>query len=163
MSYTTQRLKTTLAERLADDRAQLEALKAITIKTTHKALTNRSIEGARLGDYIDIGKALYISYYVENGSGYKQYKSRDITVYTYQNPDGSEIGAEHGLRISRTMTPTEARAELDRIIDGLQESITSIEADYKQADKIAAKYDKLSDQMESFLDGLTWASRGALK
>lgn len=163
MLSTAERLKTALAERLADDRAELAALEAVTINTKHKTLTNRAVEGARLGDYIGIGKALYISYYVEQPNGAKHYKSRDVTVYTYQNPDGSEIGTEGISRISRTMTPTEARAELDRVIEQKRESINDIMEDYLQADKLGAKYDKLNGELEQFMDGLSWAARGILR
>ena len=54
-------LEQALAKRINESEAELEALKAVTINTTHKTLTNRAVEHGRIGDYIGINKALFVN------------------------------------------------------------------------------------------------------
>lgn len=157
-TITAKDLQTVLANRINEAEAELEALKAVTINTGHKTLTNKAVTGGRIGDYIGIGKALFVSY-----QSYHRYMSTDLVAYTYTNPDGTEIGVNGFIRTSRTLTPTELRERLDDLIASRASDIGYLKADLVNATKIVAKYNKMAEQMETFRDGLTWATRGVLK
>lgn len=155
---TTKELQDVLATRINEAEAELEALKAVTINTEHKTLTNKAITGGRIGDYIGIGKALFVSY-----KSYNRYMSTDLLAYSYENPDGTEIGTNGMIRISRTMTPLELKSSLDKFIASREISLKSLKVDLINAAKIVAKYNRLSAQLNELLDGTTWATRGVLK
>jgi len=151
-------LKNELATRINEVEAELEALEKVTINTNHKTLTNRTVENGRIGDYIGIGKALFVSY-----KSYNRYMSTDITAYTYEDENGQELGTNGIMRISRTMTPLELHTALDKVIEGRKESLKKLKLDLVNADRIVKKYNKLATQMNELTEGLTWATRAVLK
>lgn len=160
---TADEINTNLRERIEETRAELKALKGVKINTNHKTLTNKSItgEGARIGDYLSIGKALYVSYVVETGER-RKYMSRDITAYTYNNPDGTEIGSNGIMRISRTMTPSELDAQLQSIIATLANELTALEQEKIRAGEIAKKHNELVAQLKEFNDSVSYASKAQI-
>lgn len=162
MAYakTTENLQHVLAKRINEEEAEIKALEGVKINTKHKALTNRTVEGegARVGDYIGLGKALYVSYRSNN-----KYMSTDLIAYTYNNPDGTEIGSAGGLRTSRTMTPLELQTSLIKMIEGRKASLIELKKDLANAKRIVAKFNKINEQIESFNNSVTWATRSELK
>ena len=160
---TKEEIRRNLQARIDETAAELAALKGVKIDTTHKTLTNRSIsgEGARIDNYLSIGKALYVSYTVKTAE-HTRYASRDITAYTYNNPDGTEIGSNGFLRISRTMTPTELNDLLQDVKDGLANTIGELKSEYRRADSIARKHNKLVEQINTFNDGLSYAGKAQI-
>ena len=155
---TVKELQTVLAGRINETEAELEALKAVQINTSHKTLTSRAVTGGRIGDYLGIDKALYVSYQAGH-----RYMSFDMIAYSYAHPDGSEIGVNGGLRISRTVSPAELRDNLDKVIAGREASLLQLKTDLVNADKIIAKYNRLAEQMSQLLDSTSYATRGVLK
>lgn len=171
MSYhhpiTVDEVRNNVQERIAQTEAELQALKGVTINTKHKTLTNRAIDGpgARIGDYIGIDKALYVSYYADEsatGGSSRHYMSRDITAYTYNNPDGSEIGVDGCMRISRTMTPAELNDVLQSIIAGLANNLTALRREKMRAETIAKQHNRLVDQLKKFNDSVSYASKAQI-
>ena len=160
----TDTLKEVLATRIEEAEAELRALKAVAINNKHKALNNRSvwseIDGVnvRVGDYLSIGKALYVSYQVN-----QRYYTTDITAYSYVDEDGKELGVEGYRRISRTITPIELQKVLDSVILNRKDGIKVLKHDLANANTIIKKYNALSDKLENLRDSLSWASRGVLK
>lgn len=149
---TKESLEQTLSARINKAESELTALKAVTINTKHKSLTNRTIENGRIGDYIGIGKALYVDYWADH-----RYLTTDITAYVYTGEvDGY-------LRVSRTMTPTELRETLDDMITGREASLLELKADLTNAKQIITKYNTLAKQLDDLLDSVTWATRSVLK
>lgn len=146
--------------RLAELQAELYALDGVTIDTKHKTLTNRAISGfgARIDDYLSIGNALYVSYQVKHPDGHTQYASRTISAYTYEYPDGTEIGVNGFLRISRTMTPTELVAEVTRVMQGLEESIALLKSERKRAQTLVNQHNKLVAVIKKHNDGVSYNS-----
>lgn len=159
---TPEQIRNNLAGRLAEERAELEALKAVKLNTKHNVLTNRAIEGATVFNYMDINKAIRVSYTVENENGGRRYCSREITAYTYNNPDGSEIGTNGILRISRTYTLAELAEVLRDIIESKAEFIGTLESEERRADEIAAEHNALVDQVNKFNDGVSYASKAQI-
>lgn len=167
---TKEQLEQALTHRINQAQAELRALKAVTINTKHKALTNRTITtdgidgvSARIGDYSSLGKALYVYYQFRKDGVYLSNEMTDITAYTYQNPDGTEIGSEGGLRTSRTMTPIELKTVLDGVIAGREVGLNNLKADLVNAKAIVSTYNTLAKQMNELLDSTTWATRAVLK
>lgn len=153
-TITRQEVEQTLAKRINEAEAELEALKGVTINTNHKTLTNKAVDGGRIGDYIGIGKALYINYFAD-----RNYKTTDITAYSYTDENGNEIGSEGGLRISRTITPLELRKLLDSVIEERAKSLKALKLDLVNASKIVTKHNKLAEQLEALENSVTWATR----
>ena len=159
MSYhhkvTKEAIREKLGMRIAEIEAELKALKGVKINTDHKVLTNRAIsgKGARIGDYIGIGKALYVSYTVDQskyGGSPIKYMSRDITAYSYYDENGKELGSEDCLRISRTITPKELAVIVEDIKDGLASTIGNLKSEYSRAESIARKQNALVDKIDEF-------------
>lgn len=163
-TMTADEIRQNVQQRIDEYTAELKALKGVKIDTKHKTLTNRAIsgEGARIGDYIGIGKALYVSYTIEHNDGSRRYASRDITAYSYNNPDGSEIGSEGYRRISRTITPAELAVIVQDVRDGLASTIGDLRSEYRRADSIAKKRNALVDKINAFNDSVSYASKAAL-
>jgi len=167
MSYhptiTAEQIREKLGMRIAEHEAELKALKGVKIDTKHKTLTNRAIsgEGARIGDYIGINKALYVSYVVEHGHSCK-YMNRDITAYSYYDENGQELGTKDYTRISRTITPAELATVVRDVMDGLASTIGQLKSEYKRADAIAKKHNKLVEQLKAFNDGVSYASEAQI-
>lgn len=155
---TTKELQNTLATRINEAEAELAALKAVTINVEHKTLTKKAVTNGRIGDYLSLGKALYVDYQVNH-----RYLHMDINAYTYENPDGTQIGTDGFLRISRTMTPLELKESLDKAIASREVSLAALKLDLVNAKRITAKYNRLSEQMDELRNGLSWAARGVLK
>jgi len=152
-----------LGLRIAEAEAELEALKGVKINTDHKVLTNRAIsgKGARIGDYIGIGKALYVSYTVDHskyGGSPMKYMSRDITAYSYYDENGAELGSKECLRISRTITPAELAVIVQDVKDGLASAIGDLKSEYRRADSIARKQNALVDKIDEFNKSVSYAS-----
>lgn len=157
-------IRKNLEKRIIENTAELEALKGVKIDTKHKTLTNKAIsgEGARIGDYIGIGKALYVSYAVKYKDGHTKYDKRDITAYTYNNEDGTEIGTIGIMRQSRTMTPSELNDVLIDIKDGLASTIGCLQSEYRRAESIAKKHNALVAKITEFNAGLSYASEAQI-
>jgi hypothetical protein len=161
---TAERIRTSLQKRLDEETAELEALKNVSINTDHKTLTNRAItgDGARIGDYLGINKALFVSYIVAYSDGSKRYASRDITAYSYYDEAGKEIGANGCIRISRTITPAELADILRDVIESKAEFIGTLQSEFKRAETIAKKHNALVKQINEFNDSVSYASEAQL-
>lgn len=163
-TITKEQLEQALAHRINEAEAELQALKAVAINTNHKTLTNRAVWSERdgvsvkIGDYSSIGKALYVYYQAGH-----RYQSTDITAYTYNNPDGTEIGVEGFVRISRTLTPAELQKSLDDIIEGRKKSLKGLKADLVNAEKIVSKHNKIANDLTALENSVTWATRGVMR
>lgn len=163
-TITKEQIREKLAARIAENEAELKALKGIKIDASHKVLTNRAVSGenARIGDYIGLGKALFVFYSVEYKDGHSRHFTRDITAYSYEDENGQEIGSSGGLRISRTITPAELAVIIQDIKDGLASNITNLKSEYRRADTIAKKHNALVEKIEAFNDGLSYASEAQI-
>ena len=158
MTTTKEHLEQKLAARINETEAELEALKAVTINTKHRTLTNRAVTGGRISDYLGIGKALYISFY----SGHR-FQTIDITAYTYYNPDGTEIGVDGIMRKSRTMTPAELADQVADLIKHREHDLRAYKHDLVNAGEIAEQWEALEQRRRDLLGGVTWATREALR
>lgn len=147
-----------LTARINQAEAELAAIKNVKINTAHKKLTNATIENARLADYLNIGKALCISYSIDG-----QYKMLDITAYTYEDENGQEIGSNGCIRISRTVTPTEAQTIINGVILGREKTLESYKLDLVNASKIVTKYNKIAESLADLENSISWATRSLLK
>jgi len=76
---TAEQIREKLQTRITENEAELQALKGVKIDTKHKTLSNRAVsgEGARIGNYLDINKALFVSYAIKYQDGHTRYASRD--------------------------------------------------------------------------------------
>lgn len=162
---TTEQIRTNISKRITEGEAELDALKGVQINTKLTTLTNRAIsgKGARIGDYISIGKALYVSYAINYADGNTRYESATINAYSYANPDGSEIGTEGYMRISRTITPTELADQLKDIIESKASYLGDLRSEYRRADTIARKHNKLVEQINAFNDSITYAGEARIQ
>jgi len=151
-------LKNALTQRIAESEAELEALKKVTINTGHKKLTNKTVENARIADYMGINKALYIDYRYNH-----RYVSTPYVAYTYNNPDGTEIGVDGMRRKSRTMTPLELRGMLDGVIESREQSLVAMRYDLENAGTFVTEYNKLITDLNNLTEGVTWATREAIR
>lgn len=161
-TITATEIRKNLDARLAEERAELEALKAVKINVRHNVLTNRAIDGATVFNYLDINKAIRVSYTVQTPEGGRRYCSREITAYTYNNPDGSEIGTNGIMRISRTYTPAELAEVLRDIIESKAEFIGTLESEHNRAEEIAEQHNVLAEQINKFNDGVSYASKAQI-
>lgn len=161
---TAEQIREKLQARIDETSAELKALQNVKIDTKQKALTNRAIsgEGARIGDYISIGKALYVSYATKYKNGHTRYMSAEITAYSYQDENGQEIGANGISRISRTITPAELETILQGVKDSRAETIKNLKSEYKRADAIAKKHNALVDKIDEFNKGISYASEAQI-
>jgi hypothetical protein len=163
-TITADQIRQNLSARIAEDEAQLEALKRVKIDTKHKTLTNRAIsgDGARIGDYIGINKALFVSYAVKYADGHTKDETRDITAYSYHDEDGKEIGSKDFLRISRTITPAELAVIVQDVMDGLASTIGDLKSEYRRAESIATKHNALVAKLQQFNDSVSYASQAQI-
>jgi hypothetical protein len=152
---------------ITEKESELQALKGVKINTKHKTLTNAAIsgKGARIGDYLSIGKALYVSYVVDHsasgGSG-RKYMTRDITAYSYFDEKGHEIGSNGMVRISRTLTPTELFEVLRDVKDSIEMALRGLKSEYRRADSIARKHNTLIQKINEFNDSLSYAGQARI-
>lgn len=161
---TAEQIRKNLENRITENEAELKALKGVKIDTKQKTLTNRAIsgEGARIGNYLDINKALYVSYAIKYKDGHTRYASRDITAYSYTDENGQEIGSKNFIRTSRTITPAELAEILQDVKDGLASTIGDLRSEYRRAESIAKKHNVLVEKIKQFNDGLTYASEAQI-
>lgn len=163
-SITTEQVRKNLQKRIDEYTAELEALKGVTINTKLATLTNRAISGpgARIGDYIGIGKALYVSYSIKYSDGHTRYTSRDITAYSYYDEQGQEIGTSGIQRISRTITPKELQVILQDVTEGLASAIGDLQSEYRRANTIAKQHNALVGKIEQFNKSVSYASKAQI-
>lgn len=154
---TVSQLQNKLNERINDVSAEIDALKAVKINTSHKTLTNRAIENGTIGDYLSIGKALFISYQ----SDYR-YQTTTINAYSYEDENGQELGSDGFRRISRTITPLELKASLDQVIGYRENDLAGYKNDLKRAESIVFEHNNIVDRAEKLSNGVTWATRSLL-
>lgn len=159
---TADQIRANLQKRIAEETAEYIALKNVKINTKHKTLTNKAIEGATVFNYLDIDKAIRVSYTVTYPDGHIRYASREITAYTYNNPDGSEIGTEGCVRISRTYTPAELAEVLRDIIESKAEFLGTLQSEHKRAESIAKKHNALVEKLKEFNDSISYASEAQI-
>lgn len=161
---TAEEIRENLQKRITEYKAELQALQGVKIDTKQKTLTNRAIsgDGARIGDYIGINKALYVSYAIKYDDGHTRYASRDITAYSYEDGNGNEIGTNGYMRISRTITPLELLVILQDVKDGLASTIGDLQSEYRHAVTIANKHNKLVEQLKTFNDSVSCASEAQI-
>lgn len=150
-TITVSELEQRLTKEIDLQETELQAICAVNINTTHTKLTNRAIDGARLGDYIGIGKALYIC------SGV------DVLAYTYKNSDGSEIGTIGMQRISRTMTPQELHDAIDRDIKNREESLKTLKKDLNNVRSIVRENNALAEKFLNLVGSVSWVTRGLMR
>lgn len=157
-------IKKNLADRIATNKAELQALKQVKVNTKHNKLTNRAIENATVFNYIDINKAVRVSFSVEMPDGHTSYKSREITAYSYTDEKGNELGVEDNgfTRKSRTITPTEFNIILQDIKDGLASNIGELESEYERAVEITQEHNKLVEQINKFNNSVSYASKAQI-
>ncbi len=166
---TTEQLLSVLDGRIAEHEAELSALKAVAINGNHKTLTNRAVwsevdgVNTRIGDYLGINKALFVSYSVKYLDGHTKYESSTINAYSYDDEQGKEIGSNGMHRISRTITPVELQAELDKLIAMRKKELELLNNDAKNAAKLVREFNAIADKVNAFEDQLTWATRSVLK
>lgn len=163
-TITADQIRKNLDTRITENEAELQALKGVKIDTKQKTLTNRAVtgEGARIGDYLGINKALYVSYTIKYQDGHTRYASRDITAYSYTDENGQEIGTNGILRISRTITPAELAVILQDVKDGLASTIGDLKSEYRRAESIAKKHNALVEKLNKFNDGVSYASEAQI-
>jgi hypothetical protein len=158
---TAEQIRTNLQARIEEMAAELEALKSVTINTKHKTLTNRAVGGGTIINYLNIGKALSVSYAVETATR-RQYMNRTITAYSYEDEDGRDLGAVNYRRVSRTITPAELADRVAGIIDNLEDALKQLKREYKRADAIARKQNALIDKIKEFNDSISNAGGAQL-
>lgn len=145
-------------ERKADAVAKLAAWEKVTINASHKALTARAIEGARIGDYLSIGKALYITYSVGH-----RYYTDNMAVYSYTAEDGGSLGSDGILKNSRTLTPREASELVSEHVEKLRQYVADLETDTAQLEGVYKEYAAIRQAAVDIENKLkTGAAQGAL-
>lgn len=168
-TITKEQLEQALAHRINETEAEISALQSVIINTKHNTLTNRAVSSTaesvsvKVDDYIGIGKALYIYYQFRKDGVYMSNQKIDITAYTYNNPDGTEIGTEGIMRISRTMTPAELQIEVDKVIEYRKKSLKELKTDLVNASKIVSKHNKIVNDLTALENSVTWATRGVMR
>ncbi len=161
-TITADQVRDNLQKRITQETAEYIALKSVKLNTKHKTLTNKAIEGATVFNYLDIDKAIRIPYTIKHPDGHIQYASREITAYTYNNPDGSEIGTEGCIRISRTYTPAELAEVLRDVIESKAEFLGNLQSEHKRAESIAKKHNALVEKLKEFNDSISNASEAQI-
>jgi hypothetical protein len=154
-------IKNNLQNRIDELQAELAALNGVNVNIKHKKLTNKAISGngARIANYGGIDKALYLSYSVKYKNGHSKYEHTSYIVYSYNDEKGDELGSDSCLRISRTITPVELVELLSDIITARLESLTGLELEYKKADSIAKKHNKIVKLINEYNEDLSYASK----
>ena len=156
-------VKSEIEARMDETRALITALEGVKINTAHKTLTNRAVEGGEVGDYLSIGKALFVSFSYARHNGGTAYERHHITAYDYNNPDGAAIGTEGIQRISRTITPAELAESVADTIQQRREYLAKLEADMAGIEQTHARYTALAIEMNALLDSVEGVTAGALQ
>jgi hypothetical protein len=155
---TANEVRTNLLNRYQETEAEAVALEAVKINTKHKTLTNRAIEGGRIGDYLSFAKALYVSYTVTYQDGSKSYKSLDINAYSYHDENGKELGAEGCIRISRTVTPGELAKTVTELAKSKRETLQDITLELENVPALVKQRNELANTIHEFNEGVSYAS-----
>ena len=156
-------VKSKIEARMNETRAIITALEGVKINTAHKTLTNKAVEGGEIGDYLCIGKALYVSFSYTRHNGGTSYERRDISAFDYNNPDGTPIGTEGMQRISRTITPAELAERVADTIQQRREYLEKLEADMAGIEQTHARYTELAIEMNALMDSVEGVTAGALQ
>ena len=146
-----------------ETRALITALEGVKINTARKTLTNRAVEGGDIGDYLCIGKALYVNYGYARHNGGTAYERHNITAYDYNNPDGTAIGTNGIQRILRTITPAELAWRVSDAVKQRREYLEKLEADMAGIEQTHARYTALATEMNALLDSVEGVTAGALQ
>lgn len=156
-------VKSKIEARIHETRALITALEGVKINTAHKTLTNRAVEGGEIGDYIGIGKALYVSFSYTRRNGSTAYDRHNISAYSYDNPDGTAIGTEGMQRISRTITPAELAGQVADAVQQRRDYLAKLEMDLAHIVQTHARYTALAIEMNALLDSVEGVTAGALQ
>ena len=156
-------VKSKIEERMDETRALITALEGVKINTAHKTLTNKAVEGGEIGDYLGIGKALYVNYSYARLGGGIAYERRTIDAYDYNNPYGTTIGTEGIQRISRTITPAELAGRVSDTVKQRREYLEKLEADMAGIEQTHAHYTALAVEMNALMDSVEGVTAGALQ
>lgn len=156
-------VKSKIEARMHETRELIAALEGVEINTAHKTLTNKAVEGGDIGDYIGIGKALYVGFSYTRHNGGTAYERHDISAYDYNNPDGTPIGTKNGLRTSRTVTPAELAERVADAIEQRREYLAKLEMDMAHIVQTHARYNALAIEMNALLDSVEGVTAGALQ
>ena len=156
-------VKSKIEERINETRALITALEGVKINTAHKTLTNRAVEGGEVGDYLGIGKVLFVSYSYARHNGDTAYKRHHITAYDYNNPDSTPIGTEGIQRMSRTITPAELAESVSDAIQQRREYLEKLEADMAGIEQTHARYTELAVEMNALMGNVEGVTAGALQ
>lgn len=152
-----QELRDALTLRLGQIDAELTALKAVTINTDHKTLTNRAISpdtaSIRTQSYSLTGTKELAVYYSEP-TEYGNTRGTSTTI------DASEETGEtvNYLKQYRTITPQQLRLKLDAVIDGRQHTRDAVAADLTNVPQIVASHNHLVDMIEAHNNSITYAA-----
>jgi len=153
-----------LQKRIDEDGAELAALQGVKINTDHKTLTNKAVtgDGARIGEYLGINKALYLSYAIKYIDGHIRYDSTNFIAYSYEDENGAELGTVGCVRISRTVTPKELAETVRGIIEAKKQAIAKLKSDYRRAETIAKQQNALIDKIDKFNNTTSYASEAQI-
>ena len=140
--------------------AELKAIQAVKIDTTHKVLTNKCISGscailrnASYSMHDKYDKELSVSYTINTRIGSIKYQNRTITARVYT---GTSTGI---LKDIRPMTPVELNDQLTDIKDKLANDIAELNSEYKRASSIVKKHNDLVVKINAFNDCVSYASK----
>ena len=156
-------VKSKIEARMNETRALITALEGVKINTAHKTLTNKAVEGGEVGDYLGIGKALYVSYSYARHNGGTAYERHEIPAYAYNNPDGTPIGTEGIQRISRTITPAELARLVSDVVKQRREYLEKLESDMAGIEQTHARYTALAVEINELMDSVEGVTAGALQ
>lgn len=151
-------VKREFESRQADAVARLEAWEKVTINPKHKVLTNRAVDGAQVRDYLNINKALYVHYRIGH-----QYKADELTIFSYNDENGKELGTAGFVSISRTLTPREAAARLADSVEQQRQYVADLREDAENLEAAHKAYEAAQREAERIQRTLkTGAAQGAL-
>ena len=144
--------------------AQLETVKSkIEARMNETRALITALEGGEIGDYLCIGKALYVNYSYARHNGGTAYERHNITAYSYNTPDGTPIGT-HGIqRILRTITPAELAESVADAIQYRREYLEKLKADMAGIEQTHARYTELAIEMNALMDSVEGVTAGALQ
>lgn len=162
-NITVSEARNNLIQRFTELQAEAEALEAVKINVKHKTLTNRAVTGGRIGDYLGINKALYVSYAVTYPDMRVKYQSFELPAYSYHDENGQEIGTNGVVRISRTLTPSELQELVADVVKKKREYIAELEAEFKQVKELVQERQEILEKIEAFNNKVSYASEMKFK
>mgnify|MGYP004417317717 CR=1 FL=1 len=157
-NITVSEARNNLMQRFTEVQAEAEALEAVQINVKHKTLTNRAVTGGVIGDYLGINKALYVSYTVTYPDMRVRYQRYELPAYSYSDENGQEIGSNNGLRISRTLTPSELQELVTDVVKKKREYIAELEAEFKQVKELVQERQELAEKIQAYNERVSYAS-----